>query len=71
MQRPPRTSNECWRMTDVQKMLLQKILNIQWLGHASTMCDWAIRSQKNQKIPALSAHLTPIQRIPNACPANI
>ena len=71
VQRPPRTSNECWRTTYARKMLWQKIINFQYVGGASTMCDWAIRSENNTKMLTLSTHITPIQRVPNAFPANI
>ena len=71
VQRPPRTSNECWRTTDARKTIWQKMINFQCVGRASTMCDLALRSEENSKMPTLSAHITPIQRVPNACPANI
>ena len=71
VQRSPWTSDECWRTTDAQKTLQQKLINFQWVGRASTMCYWALRLVKNLKMPALSAHIAPIQLVPNACPANI
>ena len=30
------------------------------------MCDWVLGSEKNTKIPALSANTAPIQRVPSA-----
>ena len=71
MQRPPRTSNECGRTTDARKTLCQKMINFQCVGRASTMCDWALRSENNTKMTPLSAHMALIQRVPNACSANI
>ena len=39
MQRPPRTSNECWLTTDTWKRSGKKIINFQCVGRTSTMCD--------------------------------
>ena len=71
VQRHPRTISECWRTTDARKTLWQKIINFQCVGRALIMCDWALRSEKNPKMLALRAHITPIQRVPNACLAHI
>ena len=47
VQRLPRTRNECWLTTDGRKPIWQFFFNFQCVGRALTMCDWALRSEKN------------------------
>ena len=35
------------------------------------MCDWALDLENTLKMTALSAHILPIQRVPNVCSATI
>ena len=73
VQRPPRTSNECWRTSDARKTLWQKIINFQCVGRASTIVWLSPTVRKKTKTCWHWARIiiTAIQRVPSTCPANI